>query len=112
MSAQLAPRILFSRIVSAAPAIFLKRMLRINFAGSVPAGQPFVHGASSHNKHELLPLLCENHKHQVVLVDTPSLFLPSCKALLFVWIDFNIFRCILFLFKHLIINRFLLNLNC
>jgi hypothetical protein len=37
---------LFSRIVSAAPFAFLKRMERMKRPGSVPAGQPALHGAS------------------------------------------------------------------
>ena len=49
--AQTPPSMLFSLIVSTAPFRFLKRSERINFAGSVPTGQAFEHGASWHNKH-------------------------------------------------------------
>jgi hypothetical protein len=38
-------------MVSAAPFTFLNRMERMNFPGSVPAGQPALQGASAHNRH-------------------------------------------------------------
>jgi hypothetical protein len=44
--AQHPPKMLFSRIVSAAPFAFLKRMERMKRPGSVPAGQPTLQGAS------------------------------------------------------------------
>ena len=49
--AQQPPKILFSLMVSAAPLTFLKRIERINFAGSVPAGQLWLHGASWQRRH-------------------------------------------------------------
>jgi hypothetical protein len=50
MRAQLPPKTLFSRIVSAAPLAFRKRMERMKRPGSVPAGQPALQGASWHSK--------------------------------------------------------------
>jgi hypothetical protein len=49
--AQEPPKTLFSRMVSAAPLGFRNLIDRMNLAGSVPAGQPALHGASWHNKH-------------------------------------------------------------
>jgi hypothetical protein len=42
---------LFSLIVSAAPLAFLNLIDLMNLAGSVPAGQPLLHGASWHSRH-------------------------------------------------------------
>ena len=61
--AQLPPNTLFDLIVSAAPLTFLNLIDLTNFAGSVPAGQPLLHGASWHSKHlaaSSIAVLCVN----------------------------------------------------